>query len=174
MFFLSLRVFGLLSSSLLLFPQRFGRYVLRPSSGVCCLNFWEETWWFLSLRVFGLLSSFLLLFPQRIGRYVLQPSSGVCCLNFWEEAWWFLSLRVSDYCLHLYCYFHHVSADMSSGLLQVFVELGNLHGTSNYVFYWIHDCSDSVSHNRVQVLSIPVLLIACSQDWTCNLQMIVS
>ena len=30
--------------------------------------------------------------------------------------------------------------------------------------------SDSVSHNRVQVLSIPVLLLACSQDWTCNLQ----
>ena len=37
-----------------------------------------------------------------------------------------------DYCLHLYCYFHNVSADMSSSLLQVFVELGNLHGTSNY------------------------------------------
>ena len=35
-------------------------------------------------------------------------------------------------------------------------------------------CSDSVSHNRVQVLSIPVLLLASSQDWTCNLQMIVS
>ena len=35
-------------------------------------------------------------------------------------------------------------------------------------------CSDSVSHNREQVLSIPVLLLACSQDWTCNLQMIVS
>ena len=35
-------------------------------------------------------------------------------------------------------------------------------------------CSDSVSHNQVQVLSIPVLLLACSQDWTCNLQMIVS
>ena len=34
--------------------------------------------------------------------------------------------------------------------------------------------SDSVSHNRVQVLSIPVLLLACSEDWTCNLQMIVS
>ena len=32
---LSLRVFGLFSSSLLLFPQHFGRYVLRPSSGVC-------------------------------------------------------------------------------------------------------------------------------------------
>ena len=33
--FLSLRVFGQLFSSLLLFPQRFGRYVVRPSSGVC-------------------------------------------------------------------------------------------------------------------------------------------
>ena len=35
-------------------------------------------------------------------------------------------------------------------------------------------CYDSVSHNRVQVLNIPVLLLACSEDWTCNLQMIVS
>ena len=35
-------------------------------------------------------------------------------------------------------------------------------------------CSDSISHNQVQVLSITVLLLACSQDWTCNLQMIVS
>ena len=33
--FLSLRVFGLLSSSLLLFPQCFGQYVLWSSSGVC-------------------------------------------------------------------------------------------------------------------------------------------
>ncbi len=32
---LSLSVFGLLLSSLLLFPQPFGRYILRPSSGVC-------------------------------------------------------------------------------------------------------------------------------------------
>ena len=65
---------------------------------------------------------------------------------------------------------------MSSGLLQVFVELGNLYATSNYVLYWIQGvaCSDSVSHNRVQVLSIPVLLLSCSEDWTCNLQMIVS
>ena len=62
--FLSLRVFGLLSSSLLLFPQRFGRYVLRPSSGFCCLNFWDEACWFLSLRFFGLLSSSLLLFVE--------------------------------------------------------------------------------------------------------------
>ena len=35
-------------------------------------------------------------------------------------------------------------------------------------------CSDSVSHNRVQVLSIPVLLLACSRDWICKLQIIVS
>ena len=35
-------------------------------------------------------------------------------------------------------------------------------------------CSDSVSYNRVEVLSIPALLLAWSQDWTCNLQMIVS
>ena len=34
-------------------------------------------------------------------------------------------------------------------------------------------CSDSVSHNQVQVLNIPVLLLACNQDWTYNLQMIV-
>ena len=34
--------------------------------------------------------------------------------------------------------------------------------------------SDSVSHNRVQVLSIPVLLLACRDHWTCKLQMIVS
>ena len=32
--------------------------------------------------------------------------------------------------------------------------------------------SDSGSHNRLQVLSIPVLLLACSRGWTCNLQMI--
>ena len=34
--------------------------------------------------------------------------------------------------------FLNVSADMFSGLPQVFVELGNLHGNSNYVIYWIH------------------------------------
>ena len=43
---------------------------------------------------------------------------------------------------------------MSSDLLQVFVKLGNLHGTSNYVLYWNHGVasSDSVSRNWVQVL----------------------
>ena len=87
--FLSLRVFRLLSSSLLLFPQYFSRYVLWPSSGVCCLNMrWTLMIFIIKadmssdlLQVFGLLSSSLLLFPQRFGRYVLRPSSGVCCLN---------------------------------------------------------------------------------------------
>ena len=53
---------------------------------------------------------------------------------------------------------------MSSGLLQVFVDLGNLQETSNYVFIYSMGvaCSESVSHNQVQVLSIPVLLLACS------------
>ena len=35
-------------------------------------------------------------------------------------------------------------------------------------------CSDSISQIRVQVLSIPVLCLASSEDWTCNLQMLVS
>ena len=52
-------------------------------------------------------------------------------------------------------------------------------GTSNYELRPLLNprgvaCSDSASHNRIQVLSIPVLLLACSQDWNCNLQMIVS
>ena len=78
------------------------------------------------------------------------------------------SLNFSDYCLHIYCYFHNVSADMPSDLLQVFVDLGNLHRTS-FIESTGVACSDPVSHNRVQVLSILVLLLACSQDWTCKL-----
>ena len=35
-------------------------------------------------------------------------------------------------------------------------------------------CSDSVKHNWVEVLNIPVLLLVCSQDWTSNLHMSVS
>ena len=52
-------------------------------------------------------------------------------LNFYHE-------EFLGYCLQLYCYFHNVSADISSGLLQVFVKLENIHGISNYIFYWIH------------------------------------
>ena len=31
----------------------------------------------------------------------------------------------SDYCLQFHCYFHNVSADMSSSLFQMFVEHGD-------------------------------------------------
>ena len=64
---------------------------------------------------------------------------------------------------------------MSSGLLQVFVELGNLHRISNCPLLNPQGSrSDSVNHNQVQVLKLSVLLLTRSQDWTCNLQMIVS
>ena len=62
---------------------------------------------------------------------------------------------------------------MFSSPLQVFAELGNLHRTS-FIESTGVACSDSVSHNWVQVLSIPVYLLACSHDWTCNLKKIVS
>ena len=56
------------------------------------------------------------------------------------------------------------------------VVLRNLHGTRTTSVIGSTGVanSDSINHNRVQVLSIPVVLLACSQDWTCNLQMIVS
>ena len=46
--------------------------------------------------------------------------------------------------------------------------------TTSFIESTVVTCSDSVNHNQVQVLRIPVLLLACSQNWTCNLQMIVS
>ena len=107
-----------MSSSLLLFPQRFGRCVLRPSSGVCCLNFWDEDWWFLSLRIFGLLSLSLLLFPQ-------CPPAFFRCLS---NSGTYTEIRTTS-----------------------FIEST---GVASF---------DSVNHNRVQVLSIRVLLLACSQ-----------
>ena len=48
------------------------------------------------------------------------------------------------------------------------------HRTTSFIESTRVACSDSVSHNRVQLLSILVLLLTCSQDWTCNLLMIVS
>ena len=50
--FLSFRVFGLLFSSLLLYSQRFGRYVLRHSLGVCWTR--EPTWNFEPRPLFNL------------------------------------------------------------------------------------------------------------------------
>ena len=88
--------------------------------------------YFLSLRVFWLLSSSLLLFLQRFRRYILRASSGAC---WTREPSRNFELRP-------------LSNPRGSPLL--------------------------ISRNRVLVLSIPVLLLACSKDWTCNLQMIVS
>ena len=82
-------------------------------------------------------------------------------------------LGYSDYCPHLYCYIHNVSADMPSGLLQVLlVELGNLlfklwnflvvigsfHGTSNWTLYLIQESS------RVRKVSSQVRKVS-SQVW---------
>ena len=44
----------------------------------------------------------------------------------------------ADCYLQLYGYFLNVSADISFGLLRLFVELWHLHKTSNYVLFWIH------------------------------------
>ena len=49
----------------------------------------------------------------------------------------FLSLRVFRLLSSSLLLFPQCTADIFSSLLQVFVELGNLHGTSNYVLYWI-------------------------------------
>ena len=106
-------------------------YIL--SNLMSCQNFWDEAWWFLSLRNFGLWSSSWLLFPQHFGWYVFRPSSGV-----WSNLGTYMELQTTS-----------------------FIE------SMGVAF------SDSVCHNQVQ-LSIPVLLLTCIQDWTCNLQMIVS
>ena len=84
----------------------------------------------------------------------------------------FYHSRFSDYCLHLYYHIHNVSVDVSTGILRVFlVKLRTLH-----VLYLIHGVtfSDSVNNNRVLVLNIPVLLLACSQGRTRNIHIIVS
>ena len=75
------------------------------------------------------------------------------------------------YCINLYSYIDNVSVDVYPGLLQVFlIELGNLGGTLNNVLYSINGVAyfDSVNHIKVHVLNIPVLLLACSQDWICK------
>ena len=88
--------------------------------------------------------------------FVSQYFVGISCLNFWDEACWFLSLRVfgllSSYPL---AFFRCLS---NSG---TFTELW----TASFIESTGVACSDSVSHNWV--LSIPVLLLVCSEDWTC-------
>ena len=45
--------------------------------------------------------------------------------------------------------------------------------TQNFEPHPLFNPRDSLALIRVQVLSIPVLLLTCSQYWTCNFQMIV-
>ena len=89
---------------------------------------------FLSLKVFGLLSSSLLLFSPTF-RLIRPPAFFRCLSN---------SVTTTE--------LRTMSFTESTGVA----------------------CSDFINYNQVQVLSIPVLLLACSQDWTCNLQMIFS
>ena len=72
----------------------------------------------------------------------------------------FYHLKYSDYCLHLHCYTHNVSANMSFNLLVFHVEFGDLHRTLNCTVYLIHggDCSISINHDWVQVLSYSNIL----------------
>ena len=67
------------------------------------------------------------------------------------EDYYFLEYK--DYCSHLYCYNHNISADMSFDLLQVFhVKLGSPHRILNWTLYLNHR-SGYVNHDWVQVLS---------------------
>ena len=94
------------------------------------------------------------------------------CLNFWDKAWWFLSLRVFIFIVISTTFWPICPLAFFRCLsnLGTYIELR----TTSFIESTGVACSDSISHNLVQVLSIPLLLLACSQDWTCNLQMIVS
>ena len=94
----------------------------------------------------------------------------ISCLNFWDEAGWFLSLRVFWLSLFPQRFSWYVLRP-SSGVCRTREPSWNLKLMS---FIESTGVACSASHNRVQVLSIPVLLLTYSQDWTCNLQMIRS
>ena len=99
------------------------------------------------------------------------------CLNFLDEDWWFLSLRALRTIVFIFIV---ISTTFRSIWSPVFFRCLSNFGTytelrtTSFIESMGDACSDSVSHNRVQVLSIPVLLLVCSQDWTNNLKMIVS
>ena len=59
-------------------------------------------------------------------------------------------------------------------IVFIFIVISTELRTTSFIESMGVACSDSFSYNRVQELSIPVFLLVCSQDWTCNLQMIVS
>ena len=69
-----------MSSSLLLFPRRFGRYLLRPSSGVCRLNFWDEAWWFYIIKGFRTIV-FIFIVISTAFRPICSPAFFRCLLS---------------------------------------------------------------------------------------------
>ena len=129
--------FELLSSSLFSYSHRFGRYVLRPSSGVLdyCLHLYFyilivsadmfpgllQVFWTIVFIFIFIFTSFLpICFPAFFGCFEQLSSS----LFLYSHRFCRYVPRSSsgflDYCLYLYFYIHIVSTDMFSGLLQVF------------------------------------------------------
>ena len=99
------------------------------------------------------------------------------CQNFWDEACWFFIIKGFRTIVFIFivisttfrpicppAFFRCLS---NSG---TFTELR----TTSFIESTGVAHSDCLSHNWVKMLSIPVLLLVCSQDWTCNLQVIVS
>ena len=67
----------------------------------------------------------------------------------------------------LHNYIHNDSADVSFDL-QVLNSKADMElRTTSFIQSMVFACSDSISHNRAQALSMPVLLLDWSQDWTC-------
>ena len=100
--------------------------------------------------------------------------TGLCKEELDLKQQFFSSLRVFGLLSLSLLLFPNVSADMSSGLLRRTWEPSRNFELRPFIESTGVACSVSVRHNRVQALSTPVLLLACSQDWTGNLQMIVS
>ena len=91
--FLSFRVFGLLSSSLLLSEFLRQSLMIFIIQGFGTIVFIFIVVWISETK----LDDF---YHLGFWNYCLHL---YCCLNFWDKAWWFLSFRVWNYCLHLYC-----------------------------------------------------------------------
>ena len=91
----------------------------------------------------------------------------ISCLNFWDEAWWFLSLRDFRTIVFIFIVISTFWPICPPAFFRCLLNSGTF--TELLTTSFIES-----GHNWVQALSIPVLLLVCSQDWTCNLQMIVS
>ena len=87
-----------------------------------------------------------------------KKSPGFSCLNFWDDAWWFLKFWIFGLLSSfLLLYSQHFGRYVLRPFRLFPVDLGSLHGTSNHGDRGF----DSVNHNQLQVLSIPILLLGC-------------